>query len=122
MLNITGTEKITFGTELFDTNSDFASSKFTPTVAGKYLITVTVGWDSVVSGDTLFLKLYKNGALHLQQLFIAGSTAAAQSISLVVDANGSTDNFEIYASNNNRDTSTISGSALQTRFSGSRIA
>ena len=30
--------KIDFGTEDFDTNSNFASSRFTPTTAGKYYI------------------------------------------------------------------------------------
>ena len=28
--------KVTFDTELFDTNNNFASSRFTPTVAGQY--------------------------------------------------------------------------------------
>jgi hypothetical protein len=34
--------KVTLGTEEFDTNSNFASSRFTPTVAGYYLITGSV--------------------------------------------------------------------------------
>ena len=28
--------KVTFDTELFDTNNNFASSRFTPTIAGQY--------------------------------------------------------------------------------------
>jgi hypothetical protein len=52
---------VTLGTELFDTNNNFASSRFTPTVAGYYQINGIVRG----TGTTMTLlqaSIYKNGS------------------------------------------------------------
>ena len=117
---LSGTTKITFGTEEFDTNGDFASSTFTPTVAGKYLIAATVQFVSSVDTELLQIFLYKNAAAYKQKQISVGA-AGNQSISIevVVDANGSTDNFEIYASTGNDND--IEGDTKTTFFTASRI-
>jgi hypothetical protein len=84
--------KITLGAESFDTNNNFASSTFTPTVAGYYQLSFAVGGN--VNTETLSC-LYKNGGL-----WHYGSDAPNSYISTgsaVVYANGSTDYFELYA-------------------------
>jgi hypothetical protein len=84
--------KVSFDTEEFDTNSNFASSRFTPTVAGYYQIN---GYVSVASGTQLCASIYKNGSE-----FKRGSNVRASSDGSTVAAfiylNGSTDYVEIY--------------------------
>ena len=88
--------KISFQVEDYDTNNNFASSRFTPTVAGYYQISAA----SSVSGGTtaeLSIAVYKNGAGHRQGSdFITAGSQYAQSISTLVYCNGSTDFIEIY--------------------------
>ena len=51
--------KILFDTEEYDTNSNFASSRFTPTVAGYYLC--ITAWAAGSTPSDLRCYLYKNG-------------------------------------------------------------
>jgi hypothetical protein len=89
--------KVTFDAELFDTNSNFASSTFTPTVAGYYQINAAVDCGSASITRTL-LAIYKNGSAYqyVGPYSIASSTEFAPNISSVVYCNGSTDYIEIY--------------------------
>ena len=59
----TGTwTKITFDSEVYDTNNAFASNKFTPGVAGKYKFELQVTIDDLTDQKNLTLKIYKNGS------------------------------------------------------------
>ena len=113
--------KVTWSTEEFDTNSDFASDKFTPTVAGKYLLSAQVSLDLVT--NWVGCAIYKNGTIYKFSVNspIAGNIAYAP-VTIVVDANGSTDNFEVYAQQGSGSGKDIEGVATETFFSGSRIA
>ena len=90
--------KLTFTTEEFDTNSNFASSRFTPTVEGYYLITGAVG--ILTMNGAQILSIYKNGS-EFKRGSLRSDAATASSrhttISTIVYANGSTDYFELYA-------------------------
>ena len=46
--------KVTFDTELFDTNNNFASSRFTPTIAGQYFFYADFIFFSINSGISSF--------------------------------------------------------------------
>lgn len=86
--------KILFQTEEFDTNNNFASSTFTPTVAGYYQASAgfRVG-TSVTQGQ---LRLYKNGAISkFLGALVANSVDQMQGSALVY-CNGTTDYLEIY--------------------------
>lgn len=123
--NITGTDKIEWTTKEFDTNSDFDSTtnyRFTPTIAGKYLLSVGVYWLLTVSGDDIVIKLYKNGVEYKNAVTVAGGITETQTITAVVDANGTTDYFEVFALNLGRDTSDINGFPETSYFTGCRIA
>ena len=63
--NLTWT-KVTFDTELFDTNNNFANSRFTPTVAGQYFFHADLHHYNNASGATTIRNtvLYKNGSAH----------------------------------------------------------
>ena len=95
----TALEIITWATEEFDTNSDFASNRFTPTVAGKYLLTASLHFASS-NVDILTISIYKNGSEYKTvQSEAAGGQTTGIGITAVVDANGSGDYFEIFGAN-----------------------
>ena len=56
--------KITYDTELLDSDGKFADSRFTPTVAGKYFVSLiaTVGTSAASSVNQASISVYKNGA------------------------------------------------------------
>lgn len=115
--------KVTWSTEKWDTNSNFASNAFTPTVAGKYLFIIAVRWANTSDQGVEDLNLYKNGVLEAGTRFSASGTGAQTGIiTILADANGSTDYFEAYVHNN---TSTgdrdILGAADGTFFQGYKL-
>lgn len=91
--------KVTFENEEFDTNNNFASSRFTPTVAGYYQLTACL--DMGASNHAYdFISVYKNGSNFkvLSGIQLTSGAIAEQYISgsTLVYANGSTDYFEFY--------------------------
>jgi hypothetical protein len=89
--------KVTLGLEDFDTNNNFASSTFTPTVAGYYQINCTVFVEATTI-TRIIANLYKNGASleRLVDIGVTGSNTAGVTGSMVVYMNGSTDYLELY--------------------------
>jgi hypothetical protein len=93
--------KITFDTEEYDTNSNFASSTFTPTVAGYYLFTAR---NQLVADGTAMAEInsafYKNGSIAKTGAYKyqpAATTAQyGTNISAVIYCNGTTDYVECY--------------------------
>lgn len=114
--------KVAWTTEIFDTNNDFdnvTNYRFTPTVAGKYLL---AGQINLIDTVDLVCKvyLYKNGAQITESSAVLGPP-----FSKVVDANGTTDYFEVYAYHAlgaPLSTKPLDGSASRSFFSGSRIS
>jgi hypothetical protein len=90
--------KILFALEEFDTNNNFASSRFTPAVAGYYQINSTVNLVSAAS--TMLLIIFKNGASYKRGVFANGTSLNNVTVSGLVYCNGSTDYIEIYAFQN----------------------
>jgi hypothetical protein len=86
--------KVTFGTEEFDTNNNFASSTFTPTVAGYYQINSAIVFASTVTYGQI--AIYKNGVLYKTCWSQQSSSNYGQTISSLVYCNGTTDYIEIY--------------------------
>jgi len=115
--------KVLFDTEEFDTNSNFASSRFTPTVAGYYQINAAVRIQSVASGNTLYITLYKNGSAYkLGNLVIQPNTGDPIFIvTSIVSMNGSTDYVEIYAFQNFGSTRTTQAASTTTYFNGAMV-
>lgn len=90
--------KVNFGTEEYDTNNNFASSRFTPTVPGYYQISAGVDISSAMAGLTRALVVvYKNGGTHKALQDHASSGVQSMSGSCEVYLNGTTDYVEIYA-------------------------
>jgi hypothetical protein len=97
--------KVTWSGEDFDTNSNFASDRFTPTVAGYYLITCILIIEVLVAqNNTMQAAIYKNGSSYRQIFGLSGPSvnmnignAVGTNGSAVIYLNGSTDYIEIYA-------------------------
>jgi hypothetical protein len=112
--------KITFDTEEYDTNNNFASSRFTPTVAGYYLVSAkTQGNASYTAGIS---AIYKNGSLYRYGYYNANASGVSHpAMSCLVYCNGSTDYIEFYAAfQTGQDTAAVSnsGTAAFTWFQG----
>ena len=86
--------KISYDTEVFDTAACFASSRFTPTMAGYYQINASL---QMVGTSSPIISIHKNGS-EAQ----AGTYNGNQELNPVVQAgaliymNGTTDYLEIY--------------------------
>jgi hypothetical protein len=103
--------KVNFATEEYDTNDNFASSRFTPTVEGYYQLNSTVRMSGASGTGEMMIVLYKNGSEYHrgwnsqgQQI---GSGWWSMSVSSTAYANGGGDYFEIYVQHGagvNRDT------------------
>jgi uncharacterized protein (UPF0333 family) len=88
--------KITYGTEEWDTNSNFASSRFTPTVAGYYQVNAST---SLASAAALtYIWVYKNGSAYKSGNLVTASNWTI--VSCQVYLNGSTDYIEVYVQQN----------------------
>ena len=84
-------------TEDFDTNSNYApgTGRFTPTVAGKYLVWGHGGPGGNSAGSAVQLAIYKNGAASKISYDRApGGTGIGHSVTAFVDMNGTTDYLE----------------------------
>jgi hypothetical protein len=92
--------KTTFGSETFDTNSNFANSTFTPTVEGYYQLNATVRIQGGSSTGECMITIWKNGAEYARGVNQSGTEQGASFYSMQVSdiayANGTTDYFEIY--------------------------
>ena len=111
--------KVIFQVEEFDTNNNFASSRFTPTVAGYYQINgATTMTGTGVS--RLFTSIFKNGTEYKRgnDLLVGGYQA---NVSSLVFCNGSTDYIELYCWINGASSLATSPSQWEVYLNGSLV-
>lgn len=109
--------KITLDAEDYDTNSNFANSRFTPTVAGYYQITGSV----YASTPLLILRafIFKNGVEYRGGSHIGGPNGQFQmDVNALVYLNGTTDYIELYAFQSSGGTYNIGGVSGSTYMCG----
>jgi hypothetical protein len=106
--------KVTFDTKEFDTNNNFASSRFTPTVAGYYQVSTNLG--GVSNAYYIVADVYKNGSIYKRLTNSATSAASSVGGSCLVYCNGSTDYVEIYIFTNGGQT--LGGTPVNNWFQG----
>jgi hypothetical protein len=104
-------QRVTFGSETFDTDNNFTSSRFTPTVEGYYQLNSAVRISGTAGTGENMLVLYKNGGEYARGTNGSGTEIGASFYSMQVSdiayANGTTDFFEVFiqqGSGANRDT------------------
>lgn len=110
--------KVDLAAELFDTNNNFSSSRFQPSVAGYYQLNGNVNFSS---GQTNLCAaaIYKDGALYQQGMTQAASATYMASVGTVVYLNGTTNYVELYVYLST--TSVLLGGATNTTLSGSLV-
>jgi len=118
--------KVTLDTVSFDTNSNFdhtTNYRFTPTVAGKYLISASCIMTLTAGTYSFEVDIYKNGvsasSRYWFQAFIAGNFQNVMAD--IVDMNGSTDYLELFVFQNSGAATTLLTFAPQTFFSASLL-
>lgn len=87
--------KVNLGTEEFDTNNNFASSRFTPTVAGYYILSAWIGVSANDVQDLIASIVKSGGADQIVGNRING-VAYSSTASGLFYMNGSTDYVELY--------------------------
>lgn len=110
--------KVNLGTENFDTNNNFASSRFTPTVEGYYQLNASLYPVSSGSANYIWSIIYKNGSPCVYGTS-AGAASSQDGISVastLVYLNGTTDYVELYCYVTG--TSPTIPAGLTTQFSG----
>jgi len=121
LINGTST-KVLFDAEIYDTNNNFASSRFTPTIAGYYQLNSTVTIQGTGSFYTLNM-IWKNGSVFAEGGLSSGNASAynRSSVSSIVYANGTTDYFEIYFAHNSGSNLNSLNVQTSTYFNGSLV-
>lgn len=118
--------RLPFATEVFDTNSNYAAPTFTPTVAGKYLITAQAQAAAVTKANIFRLAIYVNGSAVIYDEITNVTTGPDEPmtcrVSAIVDLNGSTDYVEIYAWCDDPSPTSITTNAALNQFMGVRVA
>lgn len=110
--------KVIFNTEEFDSNNNFdtTTGRYTPTVAGTYLLTA----NAYCPDSTIWcqVRIYRNGS----EVVESGSQGGVDlpTTTALVQMNGTTDYVEAYVYNGGG--TTVGGAAQWTRFSGFKIA
>ena len=121
--NTTAT-KITFVNEVFDTNSAFASSKFTvPTgEGGKYYLYSGIKWNNDDRGIRV-IYFYKNGSLEIEIFDQDGHDQGSQMASCGTILNLSAgDYIEVYCYQSTADPENVVSSTTGTYFGGFKIS
>lgn len=90
--------RLTFTTEEFDTNNNFASSTFTPTVAGYYQVSGCFSTNLLNAAPAAVAGIYKNGVWFKNGGNGTGgpSNFVTASVSALIYMNGTTDYLELY--------------------------
>lgn len=111
--------KIVFDAVEWNINSNYntSTSRFTPTVAGYYQITASVGSQNV-AGATVELSLYKNGSFYKGGLSITANATYRSQATWLVYCNGTTDYLEIYWYQNYGGTRSVYNDLNNTFFQG----
>jgi len=91
--------KVTYGTEKFDTNSNFASSTFTATVAGYYQVNAAANFYPSALGQCQ-VAIYKSGSSYLVGSVVPNSSQGPACVVSSVIPMVATDYLEVYVYQN----------------------
>jgi hypothetical protein len=115
--------KVLLQTEQYDTNNNFASSTFTPTVAGYYNVVGQIRLDGTAGRQySSTASIFKNGSVYFagETSFLGASGGSFfLNINATVPMNGSTDTIEFYIYQYDYTaSSSVTTIAVQTRLQG----
>jgi hypothetical protein len=118
----TTTTKILFQTELFDGGSDFASSRFTATSAGKYYLYASLMLGAIPDQNFANILIKKNGSVDLAYATVRNSGASYRSLETNVIVNAAVDDyFEVFLYNNVATVVWTSATGAYSHFGGYKL-
>ncbi len=100
--NATNT-KVQFNSELFDTDNTYDNStnyRFTPGVAGKYVLTAVVKIQNCGDQSLFINSIFKNGSQFKQTITLPGRNDDLSGIVTAIDVASATDYYEIFSYTN----------------------
>lgn len=114
---------VTFGTEVYDINNNFASNTWTPTGGGSFArLTISLTMAGLTPGTTAQLFIFKNGVNHRQIGEITDSGGINVNARFFgtcdVPINGTTDALDLRILQNTGVDETVLGEVTYTYFSG----
>lgn len=109
--------KLTWSAVEFDTNNNFSLDRFTPAVAGKYMVSLQVG-SNVAIPNYISAIIKKNGSEISHIASYTGGSNTGSAAVIVVDMNGTTDYLEAYVQTNG---TSIDGASSVTYFTGCKM-
>ena len=115
--------KITFNNEVYDTDGTYASSTFTPGVAGKYFLGASVRMVDNSSQSTNVISIYKNGAETASFIMIAANSSnrnIGASIDVILESDAD-DYFEVYMNSDDSSPTVRSSSIAESYFYGYKL-
>jgi hypothetical protein len=116
--------KIQFDTETYDTNGTYDNSsnyRFTPAVAGKYLIFANMYLNSLTDGKNVRLDLYKNGASIAFGRTDSAKVGSSVSVNFsYADSANTTDYYELFVYHNEGGSLNVA-SGRRTSFGANKI-
>jgi hypothetical protein len=118
--------KANINSELFDTDNCYDNStnyRFTPTTAGKYALQAGVLFESVTDGTQGRLYIRKNGSELILTRHHSAETGSFFNLncSIIADANGTSDYFEVFVYHDEGSNLNISGGTIRTYFGGFKL-
>jgi hypothetical protein len=114
--------KINFNQTTINEGSNFDTStyKFTPTTAGTYFLMACMSIPSGTDWDNNQIQIYKNGSNIARSSNFQTSNSSTKTFALV-EANGSSDYFEVYVYWNGSGNQEIDNANGRTYFSGFKL-
>jgi len=112
------TTTLTWNNKAYDTNSNFSSNRFTPTVAGKYIIVASVDCGDPGAGGLCQVGINKNGSVVAANQGTPGGTYVGAQVTAIIDMNGSTDYLDAFVYST---VSTVRGIPSHTYFTGALL-
>ncbi|MCK9595433.1 MAG: hypothetical protein M0R35_07150 [Candidatus Omnitrophica bacterium] len=120
----TGTiTKVTFGSEDYDVNNEFASSRFTAKTAGYYLFEACINFTNLVEGDTGMIYIMKNSSsapIGLHTHTLGGAIENYLSVCALINM-AVNDWVEVYCQQNHGSDRTINNNGATNHFAGKLI-
>ena len=118
------TTLITFGVKDWDTAGcyDITTSRFQPTVPGKYLVVASMTIVYMTAGKTIAAILKKNGVSVSNISIGSGNDWPVGIATYLADMNGTTDYIEAYIYQETGSTVTVSGNKTNTYFQATMVA
>lgn len=120
-ISSTAATQVTFGTEVFDVGSYFASNAWTPP-AGTVLLTANITVLNVAA-DTIEVNIYKNGgslARNMGYVTSSGSGTVTLTVSTIDQSSGS-DIYTVYVQSNSDASYSVTGLAQASYFAGTVV-